>query len=188
MRVSKQKVKGVKKKEKELIEDAIVIEKKTESFTWMEFEALTDNQQMELTEIAYKNFLKNTGDNDTKTSRGIFEKTKRGLITGLYSEFIKIKQRDKLNALLVKEILNSNSEYSEEIEDTETKEDRFVETKQYASIAKFTFEFYLEAKKENPSIELKDIATMLDIFGEYEDECFLAVYSKDANAGGYKRK
>lgn len=186
--ISKQKVKGVKKKEKELIEDAIVIEKKTESFTWMEFEALTDNQQMELTEIAYKNFLKNTGDNDTKTSRGIFEKTKRGLITGLYSEFIKIKQRDKLNALLVKEILNSNSEYSEEIEDTETKEDRFVETKQYASIAKFTFEFYLEAKKENPSIELKDIATMLDIFGEYEDECFLAVYSKDANAGGYKRK
>ena len=63
-----------------------------------------------------------------------------------------------------------------------------VEVKEYSGMSNFTMELYLVVKKKNTEVSLEDIASSLNIFKEYEDKYYYAVYNSETNLGGYNEK
>ncbi len=190
--IAKKKV----KKEKNIdMENAIIIEtenKQEKNFSWNEFEKLSIISQEELEKIAYNKYLCETNSIDNKITKGIFEKTKKGLIIKLYDEFLEIKKKDifpsehfnnDVENLSIEQNINNDF-----LTETHELEYRKLEMKKYPSLAKFTNELYLLVKQKNKEISLGDVASSLKIMEEYEDDYYYAKFDEETNLGGYSEK
>ncbi|MBP9596683.1 MAG: hypothetical protein KBE24_07935, partial [Fusobacteriaceae bacterium] len=194
--ILKKKSKELKKQEKIEIEEAIVIEHEKEEkkvFSWDEFERLSIESQNKLSEIAYINFLNETGCKDDNTQKKIFKRAEKSYITVLYDEFLKIKEEEQKELEILEKIkmfgLEENIETRKEMILIEKKlEYKNVELKEYSGIAKFTMELYILVKKKTSEISLEDIASSLSFFKEYEDDYYYALYNSETNIGGYNEK
>ncbi len=193
--ILKKKTKELKKDRKLEIEEAIIIAKEEERkvFSWDEFEKLSIESQNKLTEIAYSNFLIETGSNDDNIQKKIFKKAEKTYITALYDEFLKIKEEEHKQHEISEKIkmfgLEETLERKVEKTSIDSKREyKNVELKEYSGIAKFTMELYLLVKKKTLEISLEDIASSLSFFKEYEDDYYYAVYNTETNFGGYNEK
>ncbi|MBP6409290.1 MAG: hypothetical protein KA299_11175 [Fusobacteriaceae bacterium] len=193
--ILKKKTKKLKKDRKLEIEEAIIIAKEEERkvFSWDEFEKLSIESQNKLTEIAYSNFLVETGSNDDNIQKKIFKKAEKTYITALYDEFLKIKEEEHKQHEISEKIkmfgLEETLERKVEKTSIDSKREyKNVELKEYSGIAKFTMELYLLVKKKTLEISLEDIASSLSFFKEYEDDYYYAVYNTETNFGGYNEK
>lgn len=193
--ILKKKTKELKKDRKLEIEEAIIIAKEEERkvFSWDEFEKLSIESQNKLTEIAYSNFLVETGSNDDNIQKKIFKKAEKTYITALYDEFLKIKEEEHKQHEISEKIkmfgLEETLERKVEKTSIDSKREyKNVELKEYSGIAKFTMELYLLVKKKTLEISLEDIASSLSFFKEYEDDYYYAVYNTETNFGGYNEK
>ena len=90
---------ATKKKEEKIQEAAPIIEEanivETYKYTWEEFLALSINRQEEITLIAYEKYLKDTGSQDSKLIRGIFEKGKKTYVLKVMETYISEEQELK---------------------------------------------------------------------------------------------
>lgn len=193
--ILKKKTKKLKKDRKLEIEEAIIIAKEEERkvFSWDEFEKLSIESQNKLMEIAYSNFLIETGSNDDNIQKKIFKKAEKTYITALYDEFLKIKEEEHKQHEISEKIkmfgLEETLERKVEKTSIDSKREyKNVELKEYSGIAKFTMELYLLVKKKTLEISLEDIASSLSFFKEYEDDYYYAVYNTETNFGGYNEK
>jgi hypothetical protein len=190
--IAKKKVKEVKVEKNSIIENAIIIEENQEyekKFSWTDFEELSMEDQNKLEEIAYNKYLAETNSIDNKITKGIFEKTKKGLITKLYDEFIQIKNQNHDDQRIV-DIKVVEKEPEKQLSDGNNRKFDYMELelKSYPGIAKFTSELYLLVKKRTKEIELMDIASSLKVFKEYEDDYYYARFDEKTNLGGYREK
>ncbi len=190
--IAKKKVKEAKVEKNSIIENAIIIEENKEyekKFSWIDFEELSMEDQNKLEEIAYNKYLAETNSIDNKITKGIFEKTKKGLITKLYDEFIQIKSQNHDDQKIVDINIVEKEQEKKLSDDNNSKFDYMeLELKSYPSIAKFTSELYLLVKKRTKEIELMDIASSLKAFKEYEDDYYYARFDEKTNLGGYREK
>ena len=190
--IAKRKVKEAKEEKNSSIENAIIIEENQEQekkFSWIDFEELSMEDQNKLEKIAYNKYLAETDSSDNKITKGIFEKTKKGLITKLYDEFIQIKNQNHDDQRIV-DINFVEKEPEKQLSDGNNRKFDYMELelKSYPSIAKFTSELYLLVKKRTKEIELMDIASSLKVFKEYEDDYYYARFDEKTNLGGYREK
>lgn len=167
--ISKKKAKEnkVAAKKMEVIEEAHIVEStdsKVLNLSWEDFEKLPIESQNKIKDKAYKIYLEETNSSDTKSSRGIFEKTQKALIVKIY---------------------NQDIEEPSVIAEPEEKVDN---KKVYPSLAKFCTDFYKFAKKTNLEITLEDIISSLKLLEEYEDDVFYASYDLESNTGYYELK
>ncbi len=191
--IAKQKLKKEKNKKKE-IEEAVIIEQIESDiktfFSWEDFQKLSIEKQEEITQIAYKNFIMDSGGVDNNINRNIFEKTKKGLILALEKNCLEIIENENKSEKLLEVIKNQeecktkNDYLNEKIVSLK---DNLLSEKKYPSISKFCIEFYKEAKKYDSEISLEEIMTSIKILGEYVDENFIAKYDIENNYGGYKK-
>lgn len=193
----------LKKKNKESIrqkkleiEEAVIIETPKEekkSFSWDEFEKLSKKSQNKLTELAYMYFLKEANTDDTNQQKKIFKRWEKIYITALYDEFLKVKEEEKKELEILEKIREFGLEENLEIKKEKTLISnkyayKNVEVKEYSGMSNFTMELYLVVKKKNTEVSLEDIASSLNIFKEYEDKYYYAVYNSETNLGGYNEK
>jgi hypothetical protein len=195
--ILKKKSKELKKEKKLEIEEAtIIVNNKQEErkvFSWNDFEKLSVKSQNKLIEIAYNNFLNETGCADDNTQRKIFKRAEKSYVTVLYDEFLKLKEEEKSQIEILEKIrifdLEEKEEIKEEKKQTINKfEYKNIELKEYSGIAKFTMELYLLVKKKTSEVSLEDIGSSLSFFKEYEDDYYYAVYNSETNVGGYNKK
>ena len=78
--------------------------KERKVFSWDEFEKLSIESQNKLMEIAYSNFLIETGSNDDNIQKKIFKKAEKTYITALYDEFLKVKEEEKKELEILEKI------------------------------------------------------------------------------------
>lgn len=167
--ISKKKAKENKiaAKKMEVIEEAHIVEStdsKVLNLSWEDFEKLPIESQNKIKDKAYKIYLEETNSSDTKSSRGIFEKTQKALIVKIY---------------------NQDIEEPSVIAEPEEKADS---KKVYPNLANFSMNFYKLVKKANLDITLEDIISSLKLLGEYDDGVFYAVYDLESNTGYYELK
>lgn len=86
----------VKEKEQQLkkIEEAVVVEAPKSTFSKEEFEKLSLEDQKELDKRTYEFYLKNSGAKDSKFIRGIYEKSKYGIMSKNFPELIAKFQKE----------------------------------------------------------------------------------------------
>ncbi len=194
--ILKKKNKESIKQRKLEIEEAVIIETPKEekkSFSWDEFEKLSKKSQNKLTELAYSNFLKETKSSGDNEQKKIFKRAEKIYITALYDEFLKVKEEEKKELEILEKIREFDLEENLEIKKEKTSISnkyayKNVEVKEYSGMSNFTMELYLVVKKKNTEVSLEDIASSLNIFKEYEDKYYYAVYNSETNLGGYNEK
>ena len=194
--ILKKKNKESIKQKKLEIEEAVIIETPKEekkSFSWDEFEKLSKKSQNKLTELAYSNFLKETKSSGDNEQKKIFKRAEKIYITALYDEFLKVKEEEKKELEILEKIREFDLEENLEIKKEKTSISnkyayKNVEDKEYSGMSNFTMELYLVVKKKNTEVSLEDIASSLNIFKEYEDKYYYAVYNSETNLGGYNEK
>ena len=194
--ILKKKNKESIKQKKLEIEEAVIIETPKEekkSFSWDEFEKLSKKSQNKLTELAYSNFLKETKSSGDNEQKKIFKRAEKIYITALYHEFLKVKEEEKKELEILEKIREFDLEENLEIKKEKTSISnkyayKNVEVKEYSGMSNFTMELYLVVKKKNTEVSLEDIASSLNIFKEYEDKYYYAVYNSETNLGGYNEK
>ena len=194
--ILKKKNKESIKQKKLEIEEAVIIETPKEekkSFSWDEFEKLSKKSQNKLTELAYSNFLKETKSSGDNEQKKIFKRAEKIYITALYDEFLKVKEEEKKELEILEKIREFDLEENLEIKKEKTSISnkyayKNVEVKEYSGMSNFTMELYLVVKKKNTEVSLEDIASSLNIFKEYEDKYYYAVYNSETNLGGYNEK
>ncbi len=161
----------VKKKEKvEVIEEPAV----TNKYSYLDFEKYSQEFQEEISDKVYQSFLNEAGAKDNKTMRGIFEKSKKSLIVKYINEN-EISNAEIEKVTLIEEISNT------EIEKTPLAENEIVA--EYVTITKFLLEVSRIMKNKNVKIDLEDVATILKIYGEVEDETMKISYDVESKIG-----
>ena len=139
-----------------VIEEAKIVEK----YSYEDFEKLSDEEKQSIVLEVYKNFLEEAHAKDNKTMRGIFEKSKKGLI-------IKYINENEINKL------------SEEVLPTEEKEIVF----ENITDTKFLLEVSTIMRELNINFDLLDVATIFKIYGKFEDETVRIVYNNETKIG-----
>ena len=159
----KEEVKLIKEnkaiKENKTIEEAVV--KPIYKFSFDEYlEKFSDNQKVNIEKDVYEKFLMDSRGKDDKIFRGIFEKSKKGLI--------------------VQYLTNNNIEPEKEfIMENEI-------SGSYISKSKFLVEVLKIAKEKNIEFDIKNVAPVFNELYEYEDE-FLAInYDENTKIGKIK--
>ena len=145
--------------ENKTIEEAVV--KPIYKFSFDEYlEKFSDNQKVNIEKDVYEKFLMDSRGKDDKIFRGIFEKSKKGLI--------------------VQYLTNNNIEPEKEfIMENEI-------SGSYISKSKFLVEVLKIAKEKNIEFDIKNVAPVFNELYEYEDE-FLAInYDENTKIGKIK--
>ena len=159
----KEEVKLIKEnkaiKENKTIEEAVV--RPIYKFSFDEYlENFSDDQKVNIEKDVYEKFLMDSRGKDDKIFRGIFEKSKKGLI--------------------VQYLTNNNIEPEKEFI-MENEISGF-----YISKSKFLVEVLKIAKEKNIEFDIKNVAPVFNELYEYEDE-FLAInYDENTKIGKIK--
>lgn len=162
---------ATKKKEEKIQEAAPIIEEanivETYKYTWEEFLALSINQQEEITLIAYEKYLKDTGSQDSKLIRGIFEKGKKTYVLKVMETYISEEQE-------LKEESENNIEKNK-------CENEIVGL--YVSVTEFMLKVREIMRVENLNLNFKDLVEVFKLFGEYEDKFIKIMYDEVSQKG-----
>ena len=185
--IVKKKVKDIKQKEKEkeVIEEAVVVEEKQnlidDDFSTRElneiydfFEKMSSKEQEEIVEKVYIDFLnKSTGTNSPFYLK-LFEKGKKSYIVNWLNENnFKEKQIEK-------DLKNIDEQEEMEVIKTENE-------KQYKSLSQFLVEVTPLVRENIPTIDMKSLKEAIELFGEYEDDYIELKYLLKNNIGSYKK-
>ena len=174
--IVKKKVKDIKQKEKEkeVIEEAVVVEEKQNLLDYDFFEKMSSKEQEEIVEKVYIDFLnKSTGTNSPFYLK-LFEKGKKSYIVNWLNE----------NNFKEKQIENDlkNIDEQEEMEVIKTENE-----KQYKSLSQFLVEVTPLVRENIPTIDMKSLKEAIELFGEYEDDYIELKYLLKNNIGSYKK-
>lgn len=157
--IASKKAKEIKKSiqekisKKEEIEEAKIIQK----YSYEDFEKLSDEQK-ENTELkVYEGFIKESNSSDNKTMRGIFEKSKKGLIV---------------------DYINKN-----ELEIEKSPIGEKIIVNEYVSKSKFLVEVLKISKERNIEFDIKNVAPVFNELYEYEDEFIIINYDEITKIG-----
>lgn len=193
--IAKEKRKQKAKEREKEIEEAVVIEEPKPTFSKEEFEKLSQEAKQELEIRAYQFYLKNSGGVDNKIMRGIFERSKFGIMSKNFPELIakfKAEINEEIEDLKQYEEITDVEAYLEEaINEAHAEKEKQLQAagkndwKEYDNIAVFTFEFYNELKKVHEDIKLEDVGAMLKMFGEFGHKGSTASYDSEKNLGKY---
>ena len=157
--IVKKKVKDIKQKEKEkeVIEEAVVVEEKQNLLDYDFFEKMSSKEQEEIVEKVYIDFLnKSTGTNSPFYLK-LFEKGKKSYIVNWLNENnFKEKQIEK-------DLKNIDEQEEMEVIKTENE-------KQYKSLSQFLVEVTPLVRENIPTIDMKSLKEAIELFGEYEDD------------------
>lgn len=174
--IVKKKVKDIKQKEKEkeIIEEAIVVEEKQNLLAYDFFEKMSSKEQEEIVEKVYIDFLnKSTGTNSPFYLK-LFEKGKKSYIVNWLNENnFKEKQIEK-------DLKNIDEQEEMEVIKTENE-------KQYKSLSQFLVEVTPLVRENIPTIDMKSLKEAIELFGEYEDDYIELKYLLKNNIGSYKK-
>jgi hypothetical protein len=172
----KKKVKDIKQKEKEkeVIEEAIVVEEKQNLLAYDFFEKMSSKEQEEIVEKVYIDFLnKSTGTNSPFYLK-LFEKGKKSYIVNWLNENnFKEKQIEK-------DLKNIDEQEEMEVIKTENE-------KQYKSLSQFLVEVTPLVRENIPTIDMRSLKEAIELFGEYEDDYIVLKYLLKNNIGSYKK-
>ncbi|MBN1469493.1 MAG: hypothetical protein JW924_12275 [Fusobacteriaceae bacterium] len=148
----------VSKETKEIIEEAIIIP--VLKFSYEEYlEKFEDSHKIEIENKVYEKFLNDSNSRDSKIFRGIFEKSKKGLIT---------------------QYLNDNNiEPNMKKIEFEKQEISGI----YISKSKFLVEVLKIAKDKNIEFDIKNVAPVFNELYEYEDEFLNINYDENTKIG-----
>ncbi len=171
----------IKKKEKLVIEEAIVVEEKpTENaYVWEDFIALSPEYRIEVEAAAYQSFLIESNALDNKIMRNIFEKSKKSMILKIMSEYKIPKGTIPTEEPLIemeKEIeiqkpLDEKKEVSKEI------------VGEYVSVTEFMVTVSKVAKEKSIAIDFEHLVPIFKLFGEYEDRFIKITYNEGTKQG-----
>ena len=174
--IVKKKVKDIKQKEKEkeVIEEAVVVEEKQNLLDYDFFEKMSSKEQEEIVEKVYIDFLnKSTGTNSPFYLK-LFEKGKKSYIVNWLNENnFKEKQIEK-------DLKNIDEQEEMEVIKTENE-------KQYKSLSQFLVEVTPSVRENIPTIDMKSLKEAIELFGEYEDDYIELKYLLKNNIGSYKK-
>ena len=174
--IVKKKVKDIKQKEKEkeVIEEAVVVEEKQNLLDYDFFEKMSSKEQEEIVEKVYIDFLnKSTGTNSPFYLK-LFEKGKKSYIVNWLNENnFKEKQIEK-------DLKNIDEQEEMEVIKTENE-------KQYKSLSQFLVEVTPLVRENIPTIDMKSLKEAIELFGEYEDDYIELKYLLKNNIGSYKK-
>ena len=174
--IIKKKVKDIKQKEKEkeVIEEAVVVEEKQNLLDYDFFEKMSSKEQEEIVEKVYIDFLnKSTGTNSPFYLK-LFEKGKKSYIVNWLNENnFKEKQIEK-------DLKNIDEQEEMEVIKTENE-------KQYKSLSQFLVEVTPLVRENIPTIDMKSLKEAIELFGEYEDDYIELKYLLKNNIGSYKK-
>ena len=174
--IVKKKVKDIKQKEKEkeVIEEAVVVEEKQNLLDYDFFEKMSSKEQEEIVEKVYIDFLnKSTGTNSPFYLK-LFEKGKKSYIVNWLNENnFKEKQIEK-------DLKNIDEQEEMEVIKTENE-------KQYKSLSQFLVEVTPLVRENIPTIDMKSLKEAIELFGEYEDDYIVLKYLLKNNIGSYKK-
>ena len=174
--IVKKKVKDIKQKEKEkeVIEEAVVVEEKQNLLAYDFFEKMSSKEQEEIVEKVYIDFLnKSTGTNSPFYLK-LFEKGKKSYIVNWLNENnFKEKQIEK-------DLKNIDEQEEMEVIKTENE-------KQYKSLSQFLVEVTPLVRENIPTIDMKSLKEAIELFGEYEDDYIVLKYLLKNNIGSYKK-
>lgn len=174
--IVKKKVKDIKQKEKEkeVIEEAVVVEEKQNLLDYDFFEKMSSKEQEEIVEKVYIDFLnKSTGTNSPFYLK-LFEKGKKSYIVNWLNENnFKEKQIEK-------DLKNIDEQEEMEVIKTENE-------KQYKSLSQFLVEVTPLVRENIPTIDMRSLKEAIELFGEYEDDYIELKYLLKNNIGSYKK-
>ena len=174
--IVKKKVKDIKQKEKEkeVIEEAVVVEEKQNLLDYDFFEKMSSKEQEEIVEKVYIDFLnKSTGTNSPFYLK-LFEKGKKSYsVNWLNENNFKEKQIEK-------DLKNIDEQEEMEVIKTENE-------KQYKSLSQFLVEVTPLVRENIPTIDMKSLKEAIELFGEYEDDYIELKYLLKNNIGSYKK-
>ena len=174
--IVKKKVKDIKQKEKEkeVIEEAVVVDEKQNLLDYDFFEKMSSKEQEEIVEKVYIDFLnKSTGTNSPFYLK-LFEKGKKSYIVNWLNENnFKEKQIEK-------DLKNIDEQEEMEVIKTENE-------KQYKSLSQFLVEVTPLVRENIPTIDMKSLKEAIELFGEYEDDYIELKYLLKNNIGSYKK-
>ena len=174
--IVKKKVKDIKQKEKEkeVIEEAVVVEEKQNLLDYDFFEKMSSKEQEEIVEKVYIDFLnKSTGTNSPFYLK-LFEKGKKSYIVNWLNENnFKEKQIEK-------DLKNIDEQEEMEVIKTENE-------KQYKSLSQFLVEVTPLVRENIPTIDMRSLKEAIELFGEYEDDYIVLKYLLKNNIGSYKK-
>ncbi|MBP7101494.1 MAG: hypothetical protein KBA67_08220 [Leptotrichiaceae bacterium] len=143
-------------KENKVIEEAVV--SPIYKFSFDEYlEKFSDNQKVNIEKDVYERFLMDSRGKDDRVFRGIFEKSKKGLI-GQYLTENNIEPDKEF--IIEKEISGS-----------------------YISKSKFLVEVLKIAKERNIEFDIKNVAPVFNELYEYEDEVLAINYDENTKIG-----
>ena len=139
------------------IEEAKIIAK----YSYDDFEKLSENIKNNVEIKVYESFLSQANAIDSKTMKGIFEKSKKGLIV---------------------QYMNENESIIEYLEKENKKESNKF-TNEYISVTKFILEVSKIAKENNIEFNIDEVAPIFKNFGEFEDENIKIEYNLETKLG-----
>ena len=172
------------KKEKNVIEEAILIEEPKDdivSATWEDYLVLDMPLQDEICAAAYEEFLIETESTDNKISKGIFEKAKKSLILKTMSVY-QVPEKNKLENLAV--------EFEEKVIE-KISEPISIETKQsnqYDSMSHFLVAVTKFVKENSIVLDLSDVIPVFKLLYEYEDKSIKITYNENSKIGDIIKK
>lgn len=137
------------------IEEAEIVNK----YSYEDFEKLTDVDKENVLLKVYEAFLEESNSKDNKTMRGIFEKSKKGLIVKWMNE----------NDFEKKEEINNSNE--NEI------------IAEYISVSKFIVEVFKLTKEKNINFDFENIMPVFNFMKIYEDELIKIEYEEKTKIG-----
>ena len=182
--IAKKEVKAEKraiKKENLQIEEAVIIEpqnKSENSVLWENFLKLPALIQEEITAVAYEEYLLETGAEDIKLIKNIFEKGKKTYILKAMERYDKEETRPMENE-------GENNHITEEIKvQTIEKTDSLNEIiGEYVSIPEFMVTVSKIAKENKIEIDFTHLVPIFKLFSEYEDKFLKISYNEISKEG-----
>ena len=182
--IAKKEVKAEKraiKKENLQIEEAVIIEpqnKSENSVLWENFLKLPALIQEEITAVAYGEYLLETGAEDIKLIKNIFEKGKKTYILKAMERYDKEETRPMENE-------GENNHITEEIKvQTIEKTDSLNEIiGEYVSIPEFMVTVSKIAKENEIEIDFTHLVPIFKLFSEYEDKFLKISYNEISKKG-----
>lgn len=171
--IARKKTKEVKKanESQKNIEEAILIDEKiVYKYTWEDFLELSEDNQKNLENIAYEEFLQKTGSASNKTMLGIFEKSKKVLV-------LEVMERNSFDEKIIEnEIAKVELHIKQENNNSSI-------VGEYISVTKFMVEVNKIAKERKFEFDLENVVPVFKLFGEYEDEHLKITYDEESKQG-----
>ena len=163
------------------IEEAVIVEpqKNMKNIAlWEDFLKLSLSKQEEISATAYKEYLQETGAEDDRLIKNIFEKGKKTYI-------LKIMERYNSENIGIVKNIKETSQIAEErnINIIQESQDLNEIVGEYVSIPEFMVTVSKVAHSKNIEIDFAHLVPIFKLFGEYEDKFLKISYDEVSKKG-----